>query len=207
VQVTSVRTYQAGYEIRTEQLTEDESGVPGGMEMKSAYTPEGHYIGSSKRAYHLIVKRGIKPEPQEPANPSSNGGRGRTCSIGFCEREQKWYGWSHRAIYGFGIGDTVQEGDCAYVPANMMDFIRASVTFWKTEHHIGLCVEQDVEQDGIRGMQLRWEYDGTVPNQALRGTISSVFIAYPDEFGQGEWTAETLEDAKQMACDFAESVA
>lgn len=27
-------------------------------------------------------------------------------------KEQKWYGWSHRAIYGFGIGDIVEEGDC-----------------------------------------------------------------------------------------------
>ena len=26
----------------------------------------------------------------------------------------KWYGWSHRAMYGFGIGDKVKKGDCAY---------------------------------------------------------------------------------------------
>ena len=26
----------------------------------------------------------------------------------------KWYGWSHRATYGFGIGDKVKKGDCAY---------------------------------------------------------------------------------------------
>lgn len=32
-------------------------------------------------------------------------------SIGFSEDEQKWYGWSHRAIYGFGIGYEVKEGD------------------------------------------------------------------------------------------------
>ena len=32
-------------------------------------------------------------------------------SIGFSEKEQKYYGWSHRAIYGFGIGDIVKEGD------------------------------------------------------------------------------------------------
>lgn len=28
-----------------------------------------------------------------------------SCGLGFSEKEQKWYGWSHRAIYGFGIGD------------------------------------------------------------------------------------------------------
>ncbi len=32
-------------------------------------------------------------------------------SIGFSEKEQKWYGWSHRAIHGFGIGDEVEKGD------------------------------------------------------------------------------------------------
>lgn len=26
----------------------------------------------------------------------------------------KWYGWSHRAIHGFEIGDKVKKGDCAY---------------------------------------------------------------------------------------------
>jgi hypothetical protein len=31
--------------------------------------------------------------------------------LGFSEEEQKWYGWSHRAYYGFGIGYEVKEGD------------------------------------------------------------------------------------------------
>ena len=26
----------------------------------------------------------------------------------------KWYGWSHRAVYGFGIGDKIKEGDVPY---------------------------------------------------------------------------------------------
>ena len=111
MEVLKVRRYKAGYEIRTEALTEDECGVPEGMTMKSAYTPEGHYIGNSRWA-HRLTKRGIRPEPRKPADPTANGGRGRTCSIGFCEGEQKWYGWSHRAIHGFGVGSVVKEGDC-----------------------------------------------------------------------------------------------
>lgn len=31
--------------------------------------------------------------------------------IGYAPKEQKWYGWSHRAIYGFKVGDTVKQGD------------------------------------------------------------------------------------------------
>jgi len=26
----------------------------------------------------------------------------------------KWYGWSHRAVYGFKVGDKIKKGDCAY---------------------------------------------------------------------------------------------
>lgn len=38
----------------------------------------------------------------------------KTCSIGYSPEENKWYGWSHRAIYGFTIGDVVEQGDlCA----------------------------------------------------------------------------------------------
>lgn len=29
--------------------------------------------------------------------------------LGFSEKEQKWYGWSHRAYHGFGIGDKPKE--------------------------------------------------------------------------------------------------
>lgn len=27
--------------------------------------------------------------------------------LGYSEKEQKWYGWSHRAVHGFGIGDMI----------------------------------------------------------------------------------------------------
>jgi len=97
--VLRVRKYKAGYEVRTE--TWDFGGQP--VELRSAYTPSGDYIGDPKVARYLCVKRGIKPEK---ASPDDN-----VCSIGFCEKEQKWYGWSHRAICGFGIGDRVFEED------------------------------------------------------------------------------------------------
>lgn len=34
--------------------------------------------------------------------------------LGFSESEQKWYGWSHRARYGWGIGDTYKKGDSGF---------------------------------------------------------------------------------------------
>ena len=117
----SVRKYKAGYEVRTEYWShngDDEKTL-----MKAAYTPDGDYIGNSKDAYRLCVTRGIKPEKR---TPDSN-----VCSIGFCEKEQKWYGWSHRAIFGFGIGDIVKEGDCA------------AESGW-TEEYLAECPEEDL---------------------------------------------------------------
>lgn len=123
--VLGVRKYKVGYEVReelhdtsfrAEVLSEGDGDGKDTEELlkalntdatvlvKSAYTPTGDYIGDKRRAHFLITKKGIKPEKM---SPSSN-----VCSIGFCEREQKWYGWSHRAIFGFRVGDVVKEGDC-----------------------------------------------------------------------------------------------
>ena len=35
----------------------------------------------------------------------------KVCSIGYQPETAKWWGWSHRARYGFAIGDVVKEGD------------------------------------------------------------------------------------------------
>ena len=100
-EVLSVRKYKVGYEVRTENVSM--AGNPDTI-LKSAYTPSGDYIGSRVWGHRLVVRRGITPEKR---TSHSN-----VCSIGFCENEQKWYGWSHRAIYGFGVGDVVKDGDC-----------------------------------------------------------------------------------------------
>ena len=104
-ELLSVRRYKAGYEVRTERVWMD-GQEKDAVVMKNAYTPNGDYIGDSKFAHRLIVKLGIVPEKSSAEHC--------VCSIGFCEREAKWYGWSHRARYGYGIGYTVREGDlCA----------------------------------------------------------------------------------------------
>ncbi len=123
--VLATRKYKAGYEVReelhdvafrAEVLSEGEGDKADTEEllkaletentvlMKVAYTPVGDYIGDKKTAHFLCAKKGIKPEKASPSH--------KVCSIGFCETEQKWYGWSHRAIFGFGVGSEVKEGDC-----------------------------------------------------------------------------------------------
>ena len=130
---------------------------------------------------------------------------GKTANIGFNPVEQKWYGWSHRAIYGFGIGSEVKKGDCAYTPTNKDDFLQQMVNFWADEHHKN-TLGTHTERDGVQGVYVSWSYNQSVPNKKLIGTVSGCFQPYPEKWGHGEWTAESLDDAKQMACDFAESV-
>lgn len=77
-------------------------------DMWQAYTKDGTYIGDEKTAKLLCDKRGIVPE-------LSNAGHS-VASIGKSTKDGKWYGWSHRAIYGFEPGSTCKEGDCHYTP-------------------------------------------------------------------------------------------
>ena len=101
--IESTRNFKAGYRIHHGRWSYDSGKADPWTPMKWATNHEGDYIGDSRTAYRLCQRRGIKPETTDEHD---------VCSIGFCDREQKWYGWSHRALYGFGVGDVVKEGDC-----------------------------------------------------------------------------------------------
>ena len=175
------------YEMRHHTLEGDSTP------MFSAFTPAGHYIGSEGTAKFLCDKKGIAPEIRE--------GQDRTCSIGFCEKEQKWYGWSHRAIYGFGIGSAVKKGDCAYVASSPEELIEDHVNFFADIY------EDDPERWQQARADLQAECSIAVDRTGIyigRGIETGDARFQP--VGRGAWVAETLEDARQMACDFAESV-
>ncbi len=101
-EIQRIINYKVGYQVRWELIDGTEFGS-GDVLMKSAYNLDGTYIGDTKIAYRLCRDRGIMPEPRSGS---------KVCSIGFSKSQDKWYGWSHRAIYGFSIGDIVKEGDC-----------------------------------------------------------------------------------------------
>lgn len=121
--------------------------------------------------------------------------------LGFSPTSNKWYGWSHRAIYGFTVGSTCKKGDVHYSPANIEDALEDCIRFWEDENHSKTWGE--IIDDHT--VKISWEYSDKVPNESLRLTSNSTIQKYP-EFGKGEWTAKTLEDAKQMAKDFRDNV-
>ena len=86
---------------------------------------DGGYIGTPENAWKYIKELGLSLI--QKANPKNN-----VCSIGFNEKEQKWYGWSHRALGAFGIGDVVKEGDCTnsngYTDEYLKDHLEADIS-------------------------------------------------------------------------------
>jgi len=196
--------------VQHERLTD-------GTCLKVAYTVDGKYIGSEENAKQLL-ERGITEQLQ----PASDGD---TCSIGFNPSEQKWFGWSHRAIYGFGMGSEVKKGDCGYQPVDVEDFNRRMLEFWDVDNGIWRECEspeitctthlvsiesnvcdingEDSYNPNVIGTMLRTKTEFRGVN---RDYESQHFWPYPEVWGRGEWVAETLADAKQMAIDFANGV-
>jgi len=156
-----------------------------------------------------------------------------THGVGFSPKENKWFGWSHRAIYGFEVGSTCEKGSCHYNASNKDDFIESVMAFWGDEqyherewyeegtHRYKFCEYVESPSDGMalvekpnsttygdemKGVWIYSLYNDKVPNEALRGTESKQFTEFPEKWGRGEWTAKTMEDAKQMAVDFNEGV-
>ena len=183
-------------------------GIVDGSEMgcddfKSEHceTPEGHYIGDYKTALHICDRLGIKPELASPKHS--------VCSIGYSFIEDKWFGWSHRATCCFGVGSKVKRGDCAYVPVDMEDARQEAIAFWADESHLNVEAELSEDEYGKTCFKVHWTYSDDpdlIPNEKLRGTVGGAHSYPPEQFGKGTWEAVTMDDAKQMAIDFAEGV-
>lgn len=186
-----------GYEVYSyDSVTDGFDPVP----MVSAFNMNGDYIGDEKIAKMLCDKCGIKPEL---ANPGDS-----VCSIGYSEKEGKWFGWSHRAIAGFQVGSEVKQGDVAYIPSNDSDIERYLNNFWNNNpNHYDVKYTSNVidpygEQEGLGGM-IEYKVKRTTDGKELQFRH---WMPYSAASGRGEWTAKTLDDAKQMAIDYANNI-
>jgi hypothetical protein len=128
-----------------------------------------------------------------------------THGVGFSPKDSKWYGWSHRAIYGFEPGSTCKKGDCHYEGATLQEQEEDAIRFWTDEHHSNVRCAGIIEEGGERYFDIQWDYIDDVPNEELRNTISGC-RHHIKPLGRGEWTAKTMGDAKIMAQYFNEGV-
>lgn len=124
-----------------------------------------------------------------------------TNGVGFSPLHNKWFGWSHRACYGFTIGSTCKKGDCHYRPADIEDAADSTLRFWDDAYHEYTAAEV-IDANTI---EVSWKYNDKVPNESLRGKFCAQTHKFGD-FGRGEWVVETMGDAKQMAIDFSRGV-
>lgn len=122
-------------------------------------------------------------------------------SLGYSPTDEKWYGWSHRAIYGFGIGSKVCLGDCGYNPSNKEEFLNSIKDWYKDKMYSNLKITPE-----SKGIRIEYTIIPIKPNKDSVMVSTKTFEEYPKKFGRGEWTAKTLDDAKLMAKDFADSV-
>lgn len=147
-----------------------------------------------------------------------------THGVGFSPKDNKWYGWSHRAIYGFSIGSTCKEGDCHFTPKTPEELIESHASFFadiSDKCYKGKLAECQILDDrsGIRILHTPVEISVVEKESDLDDLISGE--ACPEDFGKvnlfendfsiihcgrGEWVAKTMEDAKQMATDFNSGV-
>lgn len=182
------------------------------MYVMQQYTPEGcsegHMAAISKvdGGYIGLMDFAASLEDRGIAAQCINSSHS-VCSIGFNLHEKKWYGWSHRALFGFGIGSKVEKGDCGYVAVDWADLIDDAIRFWSEpeyKENITACLAKDDE--GRACVLVEWDYTDNVPNKKLHGTRGNSYMYPPENWGRGEWEAKTLDDAKQMAIDFANGV-
>lgn len=154
-----------------------------GTYMLSAYSKEGYYIGNASYVARLYNDYGICSDLTcgELENPNKNP---HVC-CGYSPRDNKYYGWSHRAIHGFGIGDEVVKGNLSYLPSTIEE------------------LRENCEQ---------YRYDGTcemyreVLEVGTPDTLCDGTHCPYHKLGRGEYKILNLQDAKQTALSYAYNV-
>lgn len=175
------------------------------MEWKAAYSlVDGSYIGDTEWAQYF-EKNGIIPQRKRSDC--------NVASIGFCAKTQKWHGWSQRGSYGFGVGSEIKKGHCAYKPCDPQDLLEDMIRFWVDEENENVEADVIVKQEldvpdphnnrpGLGALLIT----RTVRKKDGKVLESTHWEPYPDVWGKGEWVANTLEEAKQMAIDYSDGV-
>ena len=126
-----------------------------------------------------------------------------TQGLGFSPLTKKWYGWTHRGMYGFGIGSTCKKGDIYYRATNLEDELEHAIDFWKAYDKENVQA-RFIEEGEIR---VTWDYIKDDSSKDKANRITSVAWYYDPEFGgKGEWTATTLDEAREMAIDFRNAI-
>jgi len=186
------------YLYRKEIINGKEHGGESELLIVNCYsTFSGDWLGGEDVAKMLCEKYSLTQlQKHEPGHS--------VCSIGFNVEEQKWYGFSRRAIYGFGIGSEVSKGDYAYTPKTV-DELYELITKVDEDGYVWHAKEDVIKLD--KSIEIRHRQAMIVGERDDGSLITKDDDEYYTQVintGKGHWVAESLEDAKQMAKDFSE---
>lgn len=181
---------------------EVESPIHGSKDEIWVTKDRGDYIslvGSTENeTFELLYKYGITE------NIFSTFGQGDPINVGYSPSDNKWYGWSHRAIFGFTEGSKCKLGNVQFSPSNKEEFKKDLYNFWAEDVDVkSVEIEETKEYDEEKGSTVEGVVLSIMNNN---GFGHESFYEYPETWGKGEWTAKTMEDAKEMAIDFAENI-
>lgn len=164
------------------------------FEMEYALNENGDYIGSVEDAKYICEEKGIRPITTEENS--------KTCSIGKSVIDGKWYGWSHRAMYGFEPGSECTPGNCHYKPNTIEEYLDSLYAWYDHSKNLKIVLTPDKKEARITYNIVSESSDPTIVNKDIIKHDS----VEPVVLGKGKWTAQTEEEAKQMAIDFSKSV-
>ena len=145
--------------------------------------------------------------------------------IGLSSKDQLWYGWTHRGIAYFGIGTHVKKGNVAYTADNVYelyydiiqwnkDYSDFNIDCYKIKDNT-VVIEYPMIQCKLGKecpkLKHELEFDADVPYPPEVKAHECEYVEAESEFrtvniGKGEWTAKTLEDAKEMAIAFRNGI-
>lgn len=119
---------------------------------------------------------------------------------GFSLKDNRWWVWDSRCKHTkfFGIGSEVKKFDLAYEPDTKENLKARALHFWQSDIYDKVAIENETEE----GFDIvcYWSADKEkVKQEEARGRVTSHPYEFPETYGKGEWVAETLDDAKEMA--------
>jgi hypothetical protein len=192
--VSTVPNLEHGYTVETCVFPPGSYGLgTEAFEMTYALNLNGDYIGNVDDAKYLCEEKGIRPILRTPDS--------KTCSIGKSVIDNKWYGWSHRALYGFEIGHTVVPGDCNYKPRTVEQYLDTLYVAYSEYSDLSIVLNKDKTEVTIK-------YSIIPENTDPSKNVDTIYCerTEPVVLGRGTWRAINEQDTIQMASEFAESV-
>lgn len=156
-----------------------------GAEFIGFYTRDGNYVTSARSTVDFIRANDLQLHCDERLF------RPDIALIGYSEKENAWFGITSASatfVSKFTVGDVIVKGMPGYIPSNESEYVE-SVLETLTPAPVGKITVNVCSECGVRGVRIQAENHDR-------------FFPMPVVFGKGEWTAETIEDAKQMAIDY-----